>query len=174
MGSHFERQAVFNFLSRFERFARIHPVRRRATEAREVRRNATSSSLIGNVRTGDAFGCQPERIAMAETRVFTTSDLQTAVAVAVKRDRARVASILAAPEASGRAELALTLATTTDKSVSEARSALAAAPIAGARDRADASPCPRRHRLRRTPRTNSRRLTALSAPVKCRPCGTRR
>ncbi|MDA9407941.1 hypothetical protein [Bradyrhizobium sp. CCBAU 45384] len=69
---------------------------------------------------------------MSETRTFTNSDLRTAVSVALKRDRARIGAILAAPEAAGRESLARTLATTTDMSVEQVKAALAAAPAADA------------------------------------------
>lgn len=76
---------------------------------------------------------------MSETRTFTASDLRTAVAVAVKRDRARTAAILGMPEAAGREGLAQTLATTTDMSFDQVKAALAAAPVAPAAGRAGTS-----------------------------------
>jgi hypothetical protein len=77
---------------------------------------------------------------MSETRTFTASDLRTAVAVGVKRDRARVGAIVALPEAAGRHQLALTLATTTDMTVDQVRASLAAAPTAADSGRGAASP----------------------------------
>ena len=68
---------------------------------------------------------------MSETRTFTASDLRTAVAVAVKRDRTRIAAIMATPEAAGREGLALKLATTTDQTVDQVKASLATAPTAG-------------------------------------------
>ena len=60
------------------------------------------------------------------------SELQTAVARAIADERRRFARIIGTPEAAGREQLALAIATTTSKSVDEARAALAAAPAAAA------------------------------------------
>ncbi|MDH2341506.1 hypothetical protein [Bradyrhizobium sp. SSUT77] len=49
-------------------------------------------------------------------------------------ERRRLARIMGTPEAAGREQLALAIATTTSKSVDEARAALTAAPIAAAAD----------------------------------------
>jgi hypothetical protein len=63
-----------------------------------------------------------------EARIFTKSGLQTAVAAARADERRRIAAITSLPEAAGRERLALTLATTTDQSVAEAKAALTSAP----------------------------------------------
>lgn len=65
---------------------------------------------------------------MIEARNFTASDLRTAVAVGVRRDRDRIAAILALPEAKGREGLAANLATTTDLSSDRVRVVLTSAP----------------------------------------------
>ncbi|QHP69561.1 hypothetical protein EI171_21080 [Bradyrhizobium sp. LCT2] len=84
--------------------------------------------MIDGGRTGDDRSANREGTSMNdETRVFTRSGLQIAVAAAVAADRRRVAAILTLPEAAGRAGLALSIATTTDQSVADAKAALAAA-----------------------------------------------
>lgn len=64
---------------------------------------------------------------MSDERVFTKTGLAAAVSAAVTADRRRVAAILTLPEAAGREQLALTLATTTNQSVADAKAALGAA-----------------------------------------------
>lgn len=60
------------------------------------------------------------------------SAIQTAVAQAIADERRRFVRIMRTPEAAGRQALALTIATTTNKSVDEVRASLAAAPAATA------------------------------------------
>ncbi|MET4043964.1 hypothetical protein [Bradyrhizobium sp. RT6a] len=60
------------------------------------------------------------------------STIQAAVARAVADERRRLARIMGTPEAAGREALALDIATTTGRSVDEARASLAAAPPAAA------------------------------------------
>lgn len=63
---------------------------------------------------------------------MSTSAIQHAIARTMADERRRFARIMGTPEAAGREALALTIATTTGKSVDQARAALAAAPIAAA------------------------------------------
>ncbi|MCK1618059.1 hypothetical protein IVA96_15680 [Bradyrhizobium sp. 159] len=77
---------------------------------------------------------------MSEENTYTRSGLQAAVAAAVADERRRLARIMGAPEAAGREQLALTLATTTNQTVDQARAALAAATTVPASGRAGASP----------------------------------
>lgn len=77
---------------------------------------------------------------MSDEKTYTRSSLQAAVAAAVADERRRLARIMGAPEAAGREQLALTLATTTNQTVDQARAALAAATAVPASGRADASP----------------------------------
>ncbi|MGY4355533.1 hypothetical protein QA633_43630 [Bradyrhizobium barranii] len=63
---------------------------------------------------------------------MSSSAIQHAVAKAVADERRRLARIMGTPEAAGREALALTIATTSGRSVDEARASLAAAPVAAA------------------------------------------
>lgn len=63
---------------------------------------------------------------------MSSSAIQHAIARTMADERRRLARIMGTPEAAGREALALTIATTTGKSVDQARAVLAAAPIAAA------------------------------------------